>query len=59
MDQHNQLSLLSQALRETVDDMRRVSVMDAITHANITLRHLGDNGEVGRIPIRGNEDRKA
>ena len=50
-------SRLTRALVETADDMRRVGVMDAATHAKITLRHLG--GKAGGLaePITGEEIR--
>src|SRR5262249_23360564 len=51
-------SPLTKALLETADDMRRVSVMDAATHAKITLRHLGDKTDVVAEPISGPEIRK-
>ena len=44
-------SRLTKALLETADDMRRAGVMDAMTHAKITLRHLGDKADVLAAPI--------
>lgn len=49
---------LTKALLETADDMRRAGVMDAPTHAKITLRHLGDTADVVAEPISGPEIRK-
>jgi len=51
-------SRLTKALLETADDMRRAGVMDAATHAKITLRHLGDKADVVTEPITGAEIRK-
>ncbi len=51
-------SRLTKALLETADDMRRADVMDAATHAKITLRHLGDKADVVAEPISGPEIRK-
>ena len=48
-------SRLTRALLETADDMRRTAVMDAATHAKITLRHLGDKRTA--LPITGDEIR--
>jgi putative transcriptional regulator len=53
-----QPSRLTQALLETADDMRRTGVMDAATHAKITLRHLGDRADVMAEPMTGAEIRK-
>jgi putative transcriptional regulator len=53
-----QPSRLTKALLETTDDMRRAGVMDATTHAKITLRHLGDKVDVMAEPITGDEIRK-
>jgi len=44
-------------LLETADEMRGVGVMDAATHAKITLRHLGDTAEPVAAPITGDEIR--
>lgn len=52
------LSRLTKALLETADDMRRAGVMDAASHAKITLRHLGGKADVGAEPISGPEIRK-
>ena len=52
-----QLSPLTQALLETADDMRLVGVMDAPTHAKITLRHIGGRADTGPAPISGDEIR--
>jgi putative transcriptional regulator len=51
-------SRLTKALLETADDMRRVGVIDALTHAKITLRHLGNKADVVTEPISGPEIRK-
>lgn len=51
-------SRLTKALLETADDMRRAGVMDAAAHAKITLRHLGERGDVVAEPITGPEIRK-
>lgn len=48
---------LTKALLETANDMRRVGVMDAATHAKITLRHLGDKAGAAPEPISGEEIR--
>jgi putative transcriptional regulator len=53
-----QPSRLTKALLETADDMRRAGVMDAATHAKITLRHLGDQADVMAEPMTGDEIRK-
>ena len=52
-----QPSRLTKALLETADDMRRTGVMDAMTHAKITLRHLGDKADVLAEPISGDDIR--
>jgi len=51
-------SRLSKALLETADDMRRAGVIDALTHAKVTLRHLGNKADVVTEPISGPEIRK-
>ena len=51
-------SRLTRALLETADDMRRAGVMDAATHAKITLRHLGDKADGIAEPITGDEIRR-
>jgi putative transcriptional regulator len=53
-----QPSRLTKALLETADDMRRTGVMDAATHAKITLRHLGDKADFMTEPMTGAEIRK-
>jgi putative transcriptional regulator len=53
-----QPSRLTKALLETADDMRRAGVMDAATHAKITLRHLGDKAEIMTEPMTGDEIRQ-
>ena len=52
-----QPSRLTKALLETADDMRNAGVMDAATHAKITLRHLGDKADVMAAPMTGDEIR--
>src|SRR5689334_20110744 len=51
-------SRLIRTLLETADDMRGAGVIDAATHAKITLRHLGDKADVVAEPISGPEIRK-
>jgi putative transcriptional regulator len=51
-------SRLTKALLETADDMRRTGVIDALTHAKVTLRHLGNKADVVTEPISGPEIRK-
>ena len=51
-------SRLTQAMLETADDMRRAGIMDDLTHAKITLRHLGDTANVVTEPISGEDIRK-
>ena len=51
-------SRLTKALLETADDMRRAGVIDALTHAKVTLRHLGNKANVVTEPISGPEIRK-
>ena len=51
-------SRLTKALLETADDMRRADVIDALTHAKVTLRHLGNKADVVTEPISGPEIRK-
>lgn len=51
-------SRLTKALLETADDMRRAGVIDALTHAKVTLRHLGNTADVVTEPISGPEIRK-
>ena len=50
-------SRLTRALLETADDMRRAGVMDAATHAKITLRHFSDKANGIAEPITGDEIR--
>ena len=52
----NKPSRLAVALVETAEDMRRIGVIDAATHAKITLRHMGDTAPVA-APISGDEIR--
>ena len=53
-----QPSRLTKALLETADDMRRAGIMDEMTHAKITLRHLGDKANAVTEPISGQDIRK-
>jgi len=53
-----QPSRLTKALLETADDMRRAGIMDEMTHAKITLRHLGDKANAVTEPISGEDIRK-
>jgi len=53
-----QPSRLTKALLETADDMRRAGIMDEMTHAKITLRHLGDKANAVTEPISGKDIRK-
>ena len=46
------------ALLEMADDAFHAGVMDAATHAKITLRHLGDEARTAVEPISGEEIRK-
>jgi putative transcriptional regulator len=51
-------SRMVKAILETADDARRAGVMDAETHAKITMRHLGDDAGVVADPISGEDIRK-
>jgi putative transcriptional regulator len=53
-----QSSRLTKALLEMADDMRRAGIMDEMTHAKITLRHLGDKANAVTEPISGEDIRK-
>jgi putative transcriptional regulator len=53
-----QSSRLTKALLEMADDMRRAGIMDEMTHAKITLRHLGDKTNAVTEPISGEDIRK-
>lgn len=53
-----QPSRLTKVLLETADDMRRAGIMDAMAHAKITLRYLGDKADVVTEPIGGDDIRK-
>jgi putative transcriptional regulator len=53
-----QPSRLTKVLLETADDMRQARVMDAETHAKITLRHLGARATPSAEPITGPEIRR-
>jgi putative transcriptional regulator len=46
------------ALLEMADDARQAGVMDAATHTQITLRHLGDSASAMAEPISGDDIRK-
>jgi putative transcriptional regulator len=52
-----QPSRLTKTLLETADDMRRAGIMDDMTHAKITLRHLGETASPVTEPISGDEIR--
>jgi hypothetical protein len=41
------------AIPEMADDARRAGVMDDMTHAKITLRHIGDKMDTVIEPISG------
>jgi len=43
---------------ETADDARAAGVMDAATHAKITMRHLGTNAGLVADPMSGEDIRK-
>jgi len=47
-----------EALLEMAGDARRAGVMDAATHAKITMRHLGDKADMALEPISGDDIRK-
>ena len=51
-------SRMVSAILEMADDARRAGVMDAATHAKITMRHLGDRADVIAEPISGDDIRK-
>ena len=51
-------SRMVKAILETADDARRAGVMDAATHAKITLRLLGDKAGILAEPITGDDIRK-
>lgn len=51
-------SRMVRAMLETADDMRRAGVMDEMTHAKITLRHLGARADVVTEPISGEDIRR-
>jgi hypothetical protein len=51
-------SRLTKALLEMADDARCAGVMDNMTHAKITLRHLGDKANAVTEPISGEDIRK-
>ena len=53
-----QPSRRTKALLEMADDALQAGVMDAMTHAKITLRHLGDKADVVAAPISGDDIRK-
>ena len=52
-----QTSRLSDALLETADDMRRVGVIDELTHQKITVRHLGAKAAAPEEPITAEDIR--
>jgi putative transcriptional regulator len=51
-------SRMVRAMLETADDMRRAGIMDDMTHAKVTLRHLGDRADVVTEPISGEDIRR-
>jgi putative transcriptional regulator len=51
-------SRMVKAMLETADGMRRIGLMDEMSHAKITLRHLGDKADVVTEPISGDDIRK-
>ena len=51
-------SRIVKAILETADGMRRIGIMDATTHAKITMRHLGDKVAVAADPISADDIRK-
>jgi putative transcriptional regulator len=51
-------SRMVRAMLETADDMRRAGIMDDMTHAKITLRHLGDRADLVTEPISGEDIRR-
>jgi len=53
-----QPSRMVKAILEMADDARRAGAMDAATHAQITMRHLGDKADVFVEPISGPDIRK-
>ena len=51
-------SRMVKAILEMADDARRAGVMDAATHAKITMRHLGSKAGILAEPITGDDIRK-
>jgi putative transcriptional regulator len=51
-------SRMVEAILETIDGMRRIGIMDAETHAKITIRHLGPEAGALPEPISGDDIRK-
>src|SRR5690348_3518091 len=51
-------SRMVKALLEMADDAHRAGVMDAETHAKITMRHLGPDAGAVPEPISGDDIRK-
>ena len=51
-------SRMVRAMLETAHDMRRAGIMDEMTHAKITLRHLGDRTDLVTEPISGEDIRR-
>lgn len=51
-------SRMVRAIIETADGMRRIGIMDAETHAKITMRHLGPDAGAVPEPISGDDIRK-
>ena len=57
MTRKKKTSRLTKALLETADDMRRVGVLDTVSHEKITVRHLGSKADRVAKPISGDEIR--
>ena len=51
-------SRMVRAILEMADDAHNAGVMDDMTHAKITLRHLGDKADMVTEPISGEDIRK-
>ena len=51
-------SRMVRAMLETADDMRRAGIMDEMTHAKITLLHLGNRTDLVTEPISGEDIRR-
>ena len=51
-------SRMGRAMLETADDMRCAGILDEMTHAKITLRHLSDRTDLVTEPISGEDIRR-